>query len=312
MNTDKLIELLNKKRQEREQNKRKILKPPKGSSRYVLLPGWNPAQPEVFWHDYGEHWCKDINRRDAKGQAKIVSRVVCEEKTHHKDCPICNALRDAMDICVSDEQRDALRANFGSHQSYLVNVLALDSENPTEPQVLGIGVKMFDTLIELVEKWSKQIFDPKNPQTFTITRNGEGINTTYTVSIDPTTTPLPKDVMEKLVNLDEFCASSPALDVNKGLSCFKALGVSVSPVLSAPKPTPAIAAPAAVAAATVVATPVAQAVASQVAPQPVQPVKKAAEVKPVEAVAVDTELDSLLADLNVSEEEAMEDEDIPF
>lgn len=335
MNTDRLMALLNKKKSEK--NARKFLKAPKGSSRYVLLPGWNPAEPEVFWHDYGEHWCKDVTKRNPQGNASIVARVVCNERTYHTYCPVCECLREAIGQCTSDEQKDALNSNFKAAQLYLMNVLALDSENPNVPQVLAVGSRTFDAIIDMVGQWSAQLFDPKQAQTFTITRAGEGLGTTYTVTINPTTYTIPEGTLDHLINLDEFCAPSADLEVTKGIGCFRALGVNTQPMLdnykaqALPSPPKTATAPQPVSQPVQQAQPIPQTapqnnVVQQVAKpqtiaQPTQTVAQAAPVAPVAqattavaATAIDTELDSLLSDLNGEAQgtAVFNEDDIPF
>ena len=298
MDLSKLQNILNKKKAERARNDIKVMTPKKGTSRFVLLPGWNPADRETFWHDYGEHWCKDLGKANAKGQPQIVAKVICNNKTFGTPCPICEALSEAVSNCVNDEQKKAIVSNFGSVQRYLVNVLALDSETPNEPLILMIGGRGFDQLVEQVGKWSNQVFDAVNPQVFSITRTGEGFDTTYVVSINPETYPMPAGVKEKIHDLDAYCHSTTPAEVGKGLQTFARLGVNVSAIASsyvpeshqiATQPKPAVEN--------------AQTVVSQPVVAPIAPTQevKAAHVQPVaepKMPSIADDLDSMLASLN--------------
>ena len=293
MNNERLLNLLNKKKAEKNRSQLKFVTPKKGTTHYVLLPGWNPLDRETFWHDYGEHWCKDMTKVSPKGTPSIAARVICNAKTHGTACPICNALREALDTCETDEQKKFLTSNFGSSKRFLMNVLALDSEEPDEPQILSIGTKAFDQLIELVAKWSTQMFDPNNAQKFSITRTGEGFDTNYIVSIDPSTYPLKDNVLTKLHDLDAICEPTDQAQLTKALQTFRPYGVSV-PALSAPASAPK----AALSAPTTNVTP------------PVEEVVETKEVaKPTDTIGVGTDLDSLLKGINA---EVVEEDDIPF
>lgn len=291
----------------------KLLTPKKGLNRYVVLPGWNPVDRETFFHDYGEHWVKNpFEKNEATGNWKVVAKVVCEAKTRNAPCPICQALREALDNCRNDQERNQLKREFGTSQRYLLNVLALDSETPNEPQILAIGSMAFDMLLDILSKWSSQIFNEANPQIVTITRQGEGIGTNYLVSIDPSTYPLPAGTYEKLHDLDKFCAPTNAETLARALPVFKAFGVEVNHLLPAPVR------------GTVVGETPALPVFNQTTPEietvtpevvvsaPATPAQPA--VAPTSAsapVGIDTDLDSMLAGLNCDVTQG-EEEDIQF
>ena len=309
MDLSKLQNILNKKKAERARNDVKVLTPKKGTSRFVLLPGWNPVDRETFWHDYGEHWCKDLSKANAKGQPQIVAKVICNNKTFGTPCPICEALGEAISNCATDEQKKALVSNFGSVQRYLINVLALDSETPNEPQILMIGGRAFDQLVEQVGKWSKQLFDDTNPQVFSITRSGEGFDTTYVVSINPETYPIPAGTKEKIHDLDAYCHSTTPAEVGKGLQTFARFGVNVNAIASSyvseshqisaqPKPAEVV---------EMVTTKIVEPVVptQEVKPAPVQPVAEP------EMPSITEDLDSFLAGLNAPKPRTIDSDDIP-
>lgn len=299
----------------------KLLTPKKGLNRYVILPGWNPVDRETFFHDYGEHWVKNpFEKNEATGNWKVVAKVVCEAKTRNGFCPVCQALREALDNCRNDGERNQLKREFGTSQRYLLNVLALDSETPNEPQILAIGSMAFDMLLDILSKWSSQIFNESNPQIVTITRQGEGIGTNYLVSIDPSTYPLPAGTYEKLHDLDKFCAPTNVETVARALPVFKAFGVEVNHLLPAPVRGAVVGETPALPAFTQAKAPEIETVTPEVVVSaPATPAQPAVASAPVQAKpapvastpSIDDNLDSLLAGLNVEASQGAE-EDIPF
>ncbi|EPH1734967.1 regulator [Acinetobacter baumannii] len=179
-------------------SREKTLKPKDGSNRYVLLPGWGWKQgkQDVWFHDFGMHFIKDAN-------GDLQSTYVCLDKTFGKDYPICGALKQAANIATTEAQVEALK-ECGSRQTYLMNVLALDSDRPNDPQILEVPKTVFSAIFDVLAKWGARLFDPNGSQVIVINRNGSGMNTKYTVLPDAETKPVPPQVYEKLNNLDEY------------------------------------------------------------------------------------------------------------
>ena len=69
-----LMELLKKKKQAMGAHRRaKTVKPGDGTSRFRILPGWDPENL-AFYHDFGQHFIKDLS-----GEIKAV--YMCVDKT---------------------------------------------------------------------------------------------------------------------------------------------------------------------------------------------------------------------------------------
>lgn len=85
-----------------------------------------------------------------------------------------------------------------------MNVLALDSDRPNDPQILEVPKTVFSAIFDVLAKWGARLFDPNGSQVIVINRNGSGMNTKYTVLPDAETKPVPPQVYEKLNNLDEY------------------------------------------------------------------------------------------------------------
>lgn len=211
MDASKLMELMKKKKQALKQ-KPKTLKPNSGANRYILLPGWRKGEEHIWFHDFGQHYVKN-----AAGEIQAV--YVCADKTYGNPCPICDGLSKAIKM-TSDDDTVALLKEAASGQSYLFNVLALDSDDDATPQILEVRKSVFSQIVDLIEEWGAAVFDPESPQIITITRDGKGLNTKYTVQISPKKHTLPKGTMSKLNNLDDYVRQENEEQQRRALSAI--------------------------------------------------------------------------------------------
>lgn len=226
-NFAKLQELLKKKKASLK-TAGKTIKPKAGKNRYVILPPWRGGDDMQFWHDFGAHYIKD--------EADQLQAVyVCASDTFGKPCTICNGLAEAQrTVGVSNPEVAELIKKAKSGMSYLVNVLALDTDTPDDPQVLSLGKNAFGQLVTLMEEWGEQVFDPSNPLIVTIERTGTTVNDTrYTVQPSPQKHSFKKKVTP--INLDEFVAQENEEAERKALLAIRSVaGLSSAPRLAAP------------------------------------------------------------------------------
>lgn len=214
MDTSKLMELMKQKKAALKV-KDKTIKPQPGTNRYILLPGWRKGEEHVWYHDFGQHYIK--NAAD-----EIQAVYPCNEAIYGKPCPICEGLGRAQHAAVDDETIELLKkAKAG--RSYLLNVLALDSEDPNTPQILEIRGTAFGQLLEAVEEWAATMFDMDDAQIFTIAREGKGLNTKYSVQVSPKKQAVPKAALAKLPNLDEYVMMESEEQKRKALSAIGAV-----------------------------------------------------------------------------------------
>jgi hypothetical protein len=223
MDTKKLLEMMKQKKAALK-SKDKTIKPQPGSNRYILMPGWRKEEQHVWYHDFGQHYIK--NAAD-----EIQAVYPCNEAIYGKPCPICDGLNRAQHAAVDDETVELLKkAKAG--RSYLMNVLALDSEDPTTPQILEIRATAFGQLLDAVEEWAGTMFDPDEAQIFVITREGKGLNTKYSVQMSPKKQAVPKAAYAKLTDLDEYVAQESDEQKRKALSAIN----SVAGILANDRP----------------------------------------------------------------------------
>lgn len=198
MDTAKLMGLMKQKKAALKQ-KSKTLKPNPGANRYVLLPGWRKGEEHVYFHEFGQHYIKN-----SAGEIQAV--YPCMDAIYGKACPVCEGISKAVRITSDDEVVKQLEdAACGmKKQVYLVNVLALDSDDPKTPQILEVKKSAFGQIVEIVEEWAAGVFDPENPQILVLNRDGKGLNTKYTVQISAKRSAMPDGVESKIHNLDEY------------------------------------------------------------------------------------------------------------
>lgn len=195
MDATKLMALMKNKKAALKQ-KAKTLKPNPGANRYVLLPGWRKGEEHVWFHDFGQHYVKN-----AAGEIQAV--YVCADRTHGTACPVCDGLSKASRMTTDDETVKLLK-DASAGQSFLFNVLSLDADDDSTPQILEVRKSVFGQIVDLIEEWGGAVFDSEAPQIITINRDGKGLNTKYTVQISPKKHTLPKGVFGKLNNLDDY------------------------------------------------------------------------------------------------------------
>lgn len=206
----------------------KTLKPSNPVNRYIILPGWRKGEEEMFFHDFGQHYVKNL-----AGELQAV--YPCVDKTYNKPCPVCQAISQA-GVGVMDEDQLKTLKDATSGQSYLLNVLALDSEDPKTPQILEIRKSVFGQILELLDDWAPAIFDPEQPIVVKINREGKGLATKYSVAPTMTKEPInAADIYSKLNNLDEYVKQENEENMQRAIGAVKGV-VGLLPAASASAP----------------------------------------------------------------------------
>ena len=173
-----LLELLNAKKAELQAasgDRRKVIKPADGSTRYRILPSWRGAGKQ-FWHDFGQHFIKGQDK-------KIMAVYVCTEKTFGKPCPVCDVVAQGI-ASASDDETTNLVKEARSSGRYLLNVLAPTSPTPGEVQILDLSPMAFSQVVTLVQQYEDEgqsMLDPVEGRDVIIERTGTGIQTKYCV-----------------------------------------------------------------------------------------------------------------------------------
>lgn len=293
-----LLALLKDKKQQLDsRNRAKTAKIPDGRSRWRILPSWRGGGDQQFWHDFASHYIKN-----AKGEMQAV--YVCVDKTYGRPCEICDTVAHAIKHATDDATLELL-TQAKANGRVLVNAIHLDGPKSGEVQILELAPTAFGMIVGIAaeyEEAGESIFDISAGKDLVIERSGAGKQTKYSVMPAAKTSPVPRDVMTKLHNLDDYVRQESAEQQTRALNAVRvAAGALPAPVGSsvatragagglpagaviveddyatAPPPKPKAAAPA----------PAAKAAAPAPAPA-------------VEASTGDAELDDLMAQLDAS------------
>ncbi|MEO9497646.1 MAG: hypothetical protein ABJG42_24445 [Vibrio splendidus] len=224
------IQALIAKKQKEIQAKKGRARPfkfPVGKTKIRILPSWRGGEDPLFFHDFGAHYIKND-----KGETEAV--YVCAEKTHTEECDVCKSIGFGIKNSHDDETIELLKdANSG--QQYLMNALIRGDENNKEPVLIAAGIGIFEAICEIIEEYN-DITDLKSGVDLTISREGTGRNDTkYTVIPAAKSQPVPKEIMAKAINLDEYVAQDSEAGLLKALGAIqKSSGLLAAPSKSVP------------------------------------------------------------------------------
>lgn len=220
MDISKLNELMKKKKQDLKQ-RAKTSKPNPGANRYRLLPGWKAGEEFEFYREFGQHFIK--NEKD-----ELLAVYPCLEATHGTECPICVGLQRAARVTTDDTTVELL-GKAKAAKSVLLNVLALDSDDPNTPVILEVKRTVFAAIVDAVEEWGADLLVEEG-NVIVINREGKGLNTKYSVQVSPKKHVIPKAALARLNNLDEYVKQENDENQRRALGAIN----NVAGLLSAP------------------------------------------------------------------------------
>ena len=179
-----------------------LVRPPQGKSKWRILPGWREGEPEVFWHDFGQHYIKDKD-----GNVKAV--LVCPKDTFGLECEICDSLYD-MIRSTKDDSTLKLLKELKSRQSHIVNAVRLDGAdaNPKKPVLLNIPGSVLSEYLTNLANYQKDddinILDVKEGRAVNIDRTGTGLNTKYSLNVAGKSDAVDPAALASLINIDDY------------------------------------------------------------------------------------------------------------
>ena len=226
-------DVLKKKRQElNEKNRPKAEKLRDGRNRYRLLPGWRKNGDPTFDHSFGQHFIKD-----ASGAISAV--YLCTSHTFGQSCQICDAIRAGF-RAKPDSATEELLKEAGASKQILVNMLHRDGKEPNKPMVFGLPASVYEDMFKIIEQyWEDGInaLDLNDGIDFIIERSGSGIGTRYSVMVAPKSSPVSADVMERLVDLDDYVKQESEQGLAKALAAMSNVsGLLAAPAAAGPAP----------------------------------------------------------------------------
>ena len=195
-----------------------VAKIPNGTSRWRILPGWRPESPEVYYHDFGQHWIKDR-------EGNVLAVYVCEWDTFQRPCDFCAPLKESIRATKDDAVLKALK-EMTSRRTVLVNAVQIsgvgfDATKANQAALLGLPIGVADTYANLFfQRLAEEInmLHLTDGRDIVIEKTGTGLNTRYTVTDAAKNTPAPAGVMDSIVNIDGWIEAQRQQGLAKGVT----------------------------------------------------------------------------------------------
>ncbi len=205
-----------------------VLKIPMGKHKFRILP----AHPDLgpggdFWADFGQHYIKDL-------EDKTKAVYVCVDKTFGRPCGVCHALETAGRSVTDDREVKAITDSQCKRAEIMLNVLHLNGDKPTVPQILQMTPSTFAKVLDLVEEYD-DITDLQKGTDLIITREGSGLNTEYSVQPARTSAPVDASVLSNMTNLQEFILQESEEGARKAINQVNAIVGIIEAADFAPK-----------------------------------------------------------------------------
>lgn len=213
-----LNELLAAAKAGMNRNQNRTVKPPKGKSTWRILPSLDDTNPLAFYREMGQHWVKD-----AKGQ--LVAVVICDEITFGKHCAVCEALDKAKRAAPDEETKKLLDESYAK-RSYIMNAVCIEGEKVgDEVHILEVGKKVMEQIIDAISETNEILEPGVGGCDIVITRDGAGLNTTYSVTVRQASRckPVSKSAMMQRHDLEAFVTEEAEAKKRKALETFGAI-----------------------------------------------------------------------------------------
>lgn len=232
-----LLELIAKKKADiaAQSVRQRAANIPANTSEWRILPGWRGEADPQFWHDFGQHFVKDK-------AGKVQAVYVCTDKTFGRPCQVCDAITSALHSVTDDETSKLVKEAVAGGR-VLVNALHVDGPEPNKVQVLSLPPTVFAEIIELMNNWGKEgvnILSLAEGHDITFNKTGTGLNTRYTVSAKPRPRPVPDSIIGQLNNLDNYVAQESEEQARRAISSVRAtaglIGAPAPAAAALPKP----------------------------------------------------------------------------
>lgn len=220
---------LNNRKAEAAAKKAQYIKPHRfaaGKNRVRILPGWNAAARDVFYHDFGMHYVKDKDN-------KLAAVYVCTDKTYGKDCPVCSAVYEGIRL-AKDSGNVTMEKLLGQARAtarVLVNALIREGEEPNKPVVLELPSGVFDSMVDQMMTFADDdvdVLSVTEGHDFIVTKSGAGLDTEYSVALAPKPTAVTFDE-SLVVDLAAYCSQESEQGLLKAVHATTAVTGLPSP-----------------------------------------------------------------------------------
>ena len=192
------------------------VKPPHGSSRWRILPGWRPSEPNTFFHDFAQHWIKDAT-------GTVVGVFVCDNKTFGRDCETCDTVNEAIRSTKDDDTIKKLK-EFQGRGGVIVNALRRDGDakSDTVPVLLQLTNGTFEDYCQNLTTAASDgvnILDLEEGRDVVITRTGTTMkDTKYGVTTAATNSKVSSEAAANLIDIDAWIDAQRRQGLSKGLN----------------------------------------------------------------------------------------------
>ncbi|WP_028449773.1 hypothetical protein [Chitinibacter tainanensis] len=211
-----LLEKLQQRKQQADASKRdKTAKLADGKHKYRILPTWRPDSTDVNFHDFGMHYVKHAGQTGA---------YLCRAKTYGEHCEVCEAIAAGLFAAAGNEDTKKLLEEARSSGRVLMNMIQVDApESERRPKLFELPKGLFEndilpTMITYIENGLDLASLDKGFE-IEIEKSGTGKNTEYRAVVIPVPAkPLPAELMQKVVNIDEWVKLEGANDQGRSKS----------------------------------------------------------------------------------------------
>jgi hypothetical protein len=192
-----------------------------GATRIRILPGWDKENPELFYHDFGQHWIKDF-------EGNVITTVGDSYTTYGRECEVRNAIEAAMRAAPTDEHKSKLKEMLAKPR-ILVNALILDDKDvsSTEPVLVEFSSTQFDQILAhmqfILEETGDSMINIEKGYDITIEKEGKGLSTKYNFIVSRKATNVPFSSLDKLINLETYVQSQFAAKMQKAIAAVRQL-----------------------------------------------------------------------------------------
>jgi hypothetical protein len=214
------------KLQEQMGRRERTIRLPDGRSVWRILPSWRGVDDVTIAHSFGQHFVKD-----AAGELKAVH--LCLDKTYGKECPICDALTNA--IKNSDDETQKILQESRASNRFLVNAYQVVKDKTPEVVILELPPSVFELINDLIDQKADEqevededgnfitqpgvdMLDVKKGYNVVITKTGKGLNTKYSVATANNPTRVLPELLENLHDLDVYVKQEHAETELKALN----------------------------------------------------------------------------------------------
>jgi len=206
-----------------------------GKTSFRILPAAKDGDDSIFGErPFGMHFLKTL---DEQNFCAVADRKVC----YGDEDPIRNMVYAAVGQLGGDADTKKHYLKMLASSKYLFNVLILDDkdQDPKQPVLIELSETAFDTILSQFETWADD--DPEydlagqeGGHIFVCEKTGSGMQTKYNFTATPKKAPVGGEIIEKLVDVDNWIEAKFAEGESKAVEFLEQLNGAVGITVAAP------------------------------------------------------------------------------